>query len=413
MTYNRINKNKNYLLTQAKDQDRFMYCIHRARVSDVNIDEGTVSVNFEDVPHSTKVTIPLLGLSMPPKKNEDDLHELASSWGRYIPQTGDILLVGFGPNGKAYALGFHAVFYEGFTAKDIGRESTGGIGWGSSSAKDVKPGDWDFKSARGSTFYLGDKTRITSGPHSILLNKTTGDITSKSSLLIDSYGSSETRKGGARRKILPVDPSETTIYNLTAQVAQESTDVVRRGFPQIEMTRTSMGDVIDELTFQVMVSTLGGTTIRRLESVKDPTGLIDFYAKKVDDLGNYGVEAPTALLFQWLTPLSTWTITNNITTITSTTSFGVTAPIVNLTAPTQAVITSPNVQLGGPAAVEFLVKGTTFVSSMQAFLTAVQAAVAAVGSAPQNAAALTAIGAAATALNSALGGVLSVKVKTE
>jgi len=417
--YSRRNRNKNYLLSKQKDNDRFLQCIHRATVTDVHIDKGTVNVEFEDINYSDEVTIPLLGLSMPPKKSESDANELSSSWGRYIPQENDVLLVGFSPNGKLYSLGYHAVFYEGFTQKDTDRESTGGIGWGESSAKKMKPGDWDFKSARNSALYLGDKVKLSSGPHSILVNNSSGDITSKSSLLVGQYGSSsESRKGGARRKILPTDSAETSIYNLQFQVAQESTDVVRSGFPQLELTRTSMGDVVDELTFQVMPSLTGGTVVRRLEAVKDPFGITDLYAKKVDDLGNCGIEAPTALLFQWLTPASTWNIVNTTTTIASSTAYNITAPAVAFTAPTSFVVTSPNVQLGSPAAVDFVVKGTTFMTALSAFLAAIAAAgatnAAIIPPTPiGNGAMLVAITTAAAALASALAGTLSLKVKTE
>jgi hypothetical protein len=411
--YVRRNKNKNHLLTKMEDAEKFLSRIHRARVTDVHVDKGTVDVDFEDTPYRTEVDFPLLGLSMPPKMSESDSNGGRSSWGRYIPQEGDVLIIGFTSNATPYAIGYSAVFYEGFNAKDIAAESRGGIGWGLTSAKRMKPGDWDFKSARRSGLYLGDKARLYSGPHSILVNKSTGDITTKSDLIYDQYGSSsESRRGSARRKIIPVDPSETSIYNLTLQVAQESTDVVYSGFPKLELTRRSMGDVVDESIFQVMPSTLGGTVIRMLKSVKDPTGFIDLYAEKVDDLGNYGVEAPTALMFQWLTPASTWSITNTATTITSTANFGVTSPTITLTAATSMILDSISIQLGGAVAVEPLVKGTTFKTALSAFLTAVQSATSAVGSAPQNAAALTAIGVAAVGLKSALDGILSTKVKT-
>lgn len=414
MSYNKVNKNKNYLLAKQDQHKHFMFCVHRARVTDIYVDKGTVSVELEDVPYSAEVGIPLMGLSMPPQKNENDINELNASWGRYIPQQGDVILVGFSPNGTLYSFGYHAMFYEGFNYKDIGRESKGGIGWGEASAKQMKPGDWDWKSARGSSFYLGDKAKLSSGPHNITVNKSTGDITTKSSLVVDKYGvSSETRYGGARRKILPTDPAETSIYNLSLQVAQESTDVVRRGFPPLEMCRTSMGDVIDETKFQVMVSTLGGTTIRRLESVKDPTGFIDFYAKKVDDLGNYGVEAPSAVMFQWATPLASWDIKNNITSITSTVSFDVTSPLITLKAAIKAVIDSANVQLGGPAAVEPLVKGNQLVSVLTSFLTTVATTCSAAVDPATTMAAVKAIGVAAATLAGSLSGVLSIKVKTE
>ncbi len=413
MSYPRINRNKNAALLRRDQHKAFMFGLHRARVTDVNVDGGTIRVLLEDMPYSANIVIPLIGLSMPPQNDSSDKNELRASWGRYIPQVGDLLTVGFGANGELYSLGFHAVYYGGFDKKDEGRESKGGIGWGKSSGKRLKPGDWDFKSARGSSFYMGDKTRLTSGPHSIELNKNSGEVAVTSSLIIDRYGSSESRKGEARRRIFPIDASETSLYNSFGVVAQESIDIVKRGFPQIEMTRTSMGDVIDEDLMIPMISTLGGNFIRRLTSVKDPAGLTDFYSSKVDDIGNYGVEAPTALMFKWVTPLSTWDISNNITIINSTTSYNVTSSIINLSATAQAVIDSKNVQLGGSGAVEFLVKGTTYMGAFNAFLTAIEVATKVVGSSAQNAAALTAIGVAATSLKSSLINVLSTKVKTE
>jgi hypothetical protein len=414
MSYSRINRNRNYFHIQKEQHKQFMFSIHRARVTDVYVDKGTVNVELEDVAYSAEVDMPFLGMSMPPKKNEDDLAELSASWGRYIPQQGDILLVGFGANGICYALGYNVVYYEGFTQKDLGRTDLGGIGWGEGSAKKLKPGDWDFKSAQGSSLYLGDKVRINSGPHNITVNKSTGDITCKSSLLKDRYGtSSEGRKGEVRRKLLPTDPSETAIYNLALQVAQESTDVVKLGFPQIEMARTQMGDVIDETLFQPMASTLGGTVIRRLESVKDPTGLVDLYVKKVDNAGNYGVEAPTAVMFQWTTPAATWTIANNVTNITTTTSFDITSPLITLRAATGAVIDSINVQLGSAAAADSAVKGVTLMNLLNANFSTAAASLSAAADPASTMAAVKNLGLALTNFLLAFSNVLSLKVKVE
>ncbi len=416
MSYSRINKSHNYMQVKQDLHKQFMFSIHRARVTDVHVEKGTVSVMLDDVSYPADVDMPFVALSMPPQKSEEDHNELSASWGRYIPQVGDMLLVGFAADGICYALGYNAVYYEGFTQKDLDRTDKGGIGWGEGSAKTLKPGDWDFKSARGSSFFIGDKVRLYSGPHGITVNKSTGDITTKSSLVRDRYGTaSDRRSGEVRRRLLPIDPSETSIYNLTGQVAQESTDIVRNGFPQIEIARTQMGDVIDEALLQPMVSTLGGTVVRKLESVKDPLGITDLYAEKVDDAGNYSVDAPMAVLFQWQTPLSSWTISNNVMSITDTTSFSVDSPLVTLKAATALVLDSINVQLGGPAAADFAIKGTKLWDLLNTnfVLTGVATQCAAVTNPADATAAMIAFGKAFVAFLLAFSTALSLKVKVE
>lgn len=415
---------ENYNLYKKKQHDSFFSSIHRARVTDVHIDKGTVSVLFERMPYSREVTIPLLGFSVPP----GDKTGMTASWGRYIPQVGDMLVVGFDSNGECFALNYHAVYYNVLTMLDNDREARGGIGWGDASGKKIKPGDWDFKSSRGCSFYLGDKAQISSGPYSIILNKSTGDLTLKGQLLIDTYGeASSSRCGAVRRKLLPTDSSETYIPDPTnpTRTLQEWTNVVRAGSPVkpdgIELARYQMGEVISEVAFIPLVpatdipalALLTGTGGRHYRSSKDPSGEVSLYDELVDDLGNYGVSAPTAIAFQWVTPTATWSITNKDTLVTSSTSFLVVSPSIILQAATSAIVDAPLVSLGGPAAVEPLVKGTQFISSMTTFLSVISGAATGVVTLPQAIAALTAISTAANVLLGQLSGLVSTAVFTE
>lgn len=408
----------------AMNQSFFSH-IHRARVIDTYVANGTVNAMIEGTDVVLTVYAPLLALSLPPKQSDTDTSNGGkAAWAKYIPQVGDLLLIGFDTNGEPYSLGYHAVYYKGFDTKDYAAESSGGIGWGEASGIRLEPGDFDFYSKRNSRMMLTDKATFASGPHVLTLNQSKGDATLTSTLSIVQYGeASEHRQGGVRRFLLPTDSEETDIYGIFGSIAQESTDVVKRGMvgtPGIEMCRTSLGEVIDELTFLPMVpvvtypdlNTMTGTGTRIFRSVKDPSGATELYSELVDDLGNYGVSAMSALGFQWFTPAATWTTLNAITDWTTSGMYTLTVGgDLSMTA-ANASITAAQVALGADSASEFLVKGTTFVTALNVFLTAVTAAVAVVGTAPQNAAALTAIGTAAGILQGSLSTALSTVTKT-
>jgi len=361
----------------------FFSSIHRARVTDVHVERGTVDVVFDGTPYSREVLMPLMGLSYPPVATSSGTSETAeseatdedeasararavsTSWGRYIPQRGDMLLVGFDSNGAVYSLGYHAVFYEGFKYQESLMADTGGIGWGEDSGKKLQPGDWDFKSSRGSALYLGDKAKVSSGPHSLLLDKNSGDATLTSGLVQDVYGESGLRrKGDARRYVLPTDAAEAYIFSLipgnVTKTAQESLDVVSYTTllgTATELSRIHHGEVIDDLTKTPMVPALNaslaplalltGSGVRMLHSVKDSTGLVDYYISAIDNLGNYGVSATLATGFVWSTPLATWQITNLNTTHTSTGTYSLTSPSVSITGATSLALAGASISAVG------------------------------------------------------------------
>jgi len=402
------------IFSQLANMNRaFFSSIHRARVTDVHVAKGTVNAIIENTDLNITVLSPLVGLSLPPKATVDTDNGALAAWGRYIPQEGDMLLIGFDTNGEPYALGYHAVSYAAFDTKDEEAEDRGGIGWGTISGVRLEPGDWDFLSRRSSRLMLTDKVWLSSGPQTFVLDQSGGAATLTTTLSVLQYGeASEDRKGSVRRFLLPTDTEETEIYGIFGSVAQESTDIVKRGSLTggIEMARTSMGEVIDESTFLPMVptttypalNTLTGTGTRLFRAVKDPTGETELFTELVDDLGNYGLLATTAVGLQWNTPLATWTISNLATDWTSSTTFDITALTSTLTA--------TQIALGGSTAADYLIKGTTFMTAFTAFLTAVGLLTS--GTPVQNAAALTGIIEGAKTLNTALANALSTVTKT-
>lgn len=373
-----ISANSNANLRREAADRTFFSHIHKTRVTDVHVDKGTVDVDFEKYPYRREVTFPLLGLSSPPKPDPDVDTSKSSSWGRYIPQVGDMLLVGFSSSGEAFALGYYAIYYAGFDQKDEARKEKGGIGWGSASDRKLKPGDWDFKSSRGGVLYLGDRARIGSGSSTIELSKSDNSITTTTNLNRSRYGmASETRQGDVKRVVLPTDTSESYVASGLNPLlnAQESLDVVRVGsinpaflLTGQELVRQSIGEVIDDDSPAPMLMTSAlGSYVRSYIGVKDASGTLRVYESKVDMLGNYEVSATTATQFQWTTPLAAWDITNLSTSITCVASFDVTATeSVSFTAGTSFDVTAPEVSFDagavnlGVGASDYLIKGTTF-----------------------------------------------------
>jgi len=374
---------------QAEAEKQFFSSIHRARVHDMNIPKGTISVIVEGTRIPRNVLMPLMGLSVDPSDTEGT----QASWGRYIPQRGDMVLVGYDSNGEIYSLGYHATYYKGLDTLDAAREDRGGIGWGEASGMNIKPGDWHYKSARGCQLYLGDKAFLKAGPQSLVFDKKVGDTTLKTLLFLESYGErSECRMGSVKRMVLPTDPEETPIPSAVdpTHTAQEWNNVMKRGSLAnplgLEMARTSQGEVIDELTFLPMVVATAypglaqmppaGFT-RRLDSVSDDaTGAINMYAKVVDNLGNVGVNATTATMFQWFTPLAEWNVMSLKWSVvamesigfTAGTTFDVIAPAGTNITSASTTVTSADIKLGGAGAVSFALKGTEFTSALTSYL---------------------------------------------
>jgi len=435
-----VKSSANSFNERQEKEDDFFNRVHRAVVTDVFVNEGTANVLFERLPYNRKVTWPLLGLSVPSSRDTDDTSATRSSWGRYVPQKGDILIIAFGNDGVAYAIGYHDIAYGKMDQLDEENESRGGIGWGESSGRPtLKPGDWDFKSARNSKLYLGGLAKLASGPHAIVLDKPNGNITIATTLAHGRYGeASETRQGGARRRVLPTDTSETEIYSARGGVAQEINNSVKfgTGVPGgTEIARESIGDVIDEDLSTTMQGE-AGQYVRKLIQLKDLAGLMDvytekidtggnviaeaplatslsldaplaawsvaarsvslgageFYSHEIDDTGNSEIEAPTATGFSWDTPMATWEVSNLSTQVESMTSWEVSAATISLDATgplslsagttldlesvgslsissdIKATLDAVSVKLG-ELATEPVIKGTTFLSSLQVMLT--------------------------------------------
>lgn len=391
MGSNSINTRGTSFDRRHRDHEKLFSAIHRARVTDVYVDKGTMAVLLESVAYSAEITIPLLGLSAPTispssptstdaEKEEGKANFKASSWGRYIPQVGDLILVGFGANGELYALGYSAIYYRGFDFADVELESRGGIGWGETSGRQMKPGDWDFRSSRAAALYLGERAALSAGPYSVDVNAPTDDITITAPLLIGSISNSRLLFGMVKRVVLPTDSAPTAIPSPRAgTTAQEATLKVKWNGGPIEgqeLASWSIGDVIDDdgtTAFLRLSSATVPQPVRRYFNSVDNTGYVTAYTEMVDSGGNYEVSAPTATDFQWSTVLANWDISNLSTTLSSVAGIDLSCnTIFNITGEAGVVIdSSAIIQLGGSSAADPFVKGLTWQSLMDALLTAV------------------------------------------
>lgn len=365
--------------SRDKHSELYFNRVHRVKVTEVIVDKGLIKVGS---PVDEYVAIPLLGLSTPPSsENPQEANFNASSWGRYIPQVGDVVIVAYGTNGRPYTLGYSTTYYEGFEVGDLLNEETGGIGWGTVSEKGLKPGDWDFRSSRGCQFYMGDRTTWNSGTCSISMIQSDQEMTLNSSLINQKAGQSIIRYGNARRLVLPTDFEESYIYaplERTATVAQEFSIDMRwnNGLPEgASLAYFGMGDVIDDLTKTSRISS-NVFPVRMYFSATDQTGLIESYVESVDSLGNYDVTTNTAISFKWLSPLAAWDITNLSTSVTCTESFNVAAGLqismdalaeLSLTGSISATLDSSVIVKLGANAVSPVLRGTDVVNAITVF----------------------------------------------
>ena len=390
------------------DNGVFFSSIHRATVKDVNTTSGSIKVHLEGIRYEAEIPIPVLGLSIKPT-TDNRVDPNTASWGRYIPQIGDTVLVGFGPNGDLYPISNTYSNYTFFASadQDMKNQNKGGIGWSQVSRADVQSGDWDFKSSRNSSFYLGDRARMASGASSFTAHATEIKATVASPLVELSSGYSTLRVGTARRQNLPTDGSESFVVGATGPLPPQEFDLNMRPLiptvppaPLPSLARLSVGEVIDSSTKHLMISPLApAALVRYYMSVFDSTYFLPAYEIVVDTLGNKKEEALTGTFMTWNTPLATWDITN-----------------------LETKITSASIKLGGDSAVFSLVLGETLKNSLQLFCTMISGAftTATANPNPSDVAATSAsfkayaglLEAAAKLLNTSLDSVLSMVSKT-
>jgi hypothetical protein len=422
MGHNIVLPKSNSFSVRKENFNRFMSTIHRAIVEDVYLDTGKVAVSFEGTCESDIVLMPLFGYSVPRTIDGEGNSVLDyghSSWGRYIPQVGDCIIVASDEKGEFHSLGYSTPSYTVLQTADKDLVDTGGLGFSEDSGKKITPGDWDFRSANNSYLYLGKKAVFGSGPHSIVASVANGPdnrLTLTSPELVMEFGMSVARFGAVSRVVIPGD-SESYIPAPQERVlttAQEISFLVNwnGGLPTGNpLCSFSMGDVIDDAlpVPAIKVSTYQ-QPLRRYFNAKDRTGLIDAYDEAIDCLGNYSVTANTATNFDWLTPASTWSVTNLVSSVTSSTSFTVTSPTIGLS--------GTSITLGA-IGTDFAVKGTTFKTALDTFNSAALSAcsgaagVTTPAQIAQIGTAFTGLVAAFTTFMSGIGSMLSTTVKLD
>lgn len=396
--HNRILPKAGSVSRRKQQHADMMNSIHKATVTDVYLDNGTCQVIFEKLPLSLRVNFPLLGLSVP--LGGDGYSDWkSSSWGRYIPHVGDVLLIAFEYNNSAFALGYYSVDYREMKLRDADsvKNGEGGISWGDASHKELKSGDWDFKSSNGSYLTLSDRARIGSNNCSVTMDSNNASVSISTNTLVLEPGNVRVLSGTVKRKLLPIDFEESIVPSGRGDTnSQEHT--VSVNWPNSPATESplafhSIGDVTEEKAGVNMlkVSSLGNP-VRKHEYFTDRSGTIKVHEETIDSFGNYLMESNLAIKREYKSPLSDWSVLNKSFDITSSQGFDLTSPDIKLTG---------NVTLGGPAALPLLKVPPDFSAQWSIYFTGASAALMALNAIAPNPA-FTAASTAATMLVSAL-----------
>lgn len=386
MGHNRVVAGSNFHSQRARQTRSLFSTIHEAQIKEVHLDAGTVSLVFVDIGLAAEAEIPMVAMSAPPAQNGEDSVSAFSraAWGRYVPQVGDVVRVGFSSNGKVFILSYSSMVFPLFDVADKAKESRGGIGWGEASGKELKPGDWEFKSSRGSFFDLTNKVKMSSGGLSLTLDKPANEIVQSASLSRSIAGNSYCNLGEVRRFVLPTDQEKSNIFSTRPTVGIIPFDVAKEfnvsvrwagNIPSAngtELASMSIGDVVDDsLPVPILMMSSGGGNVRFYRNVQNMTGFVSALSEKIDDLGNYEVSSLLGTMFTWTTPLAMWDITNLSTAFVSSTSFDVTSPTINFTG---------MVNLGSSSPVDAVLKGTSFVNGLTNLLTDLNVTLVTIGS---------------------------------
>jgi hypothetical protein len=180
--------------SQYRPVNQFLGRVQRATIQSVNTSDGTCTIAYEATPSdNTGVNIPMFFFSLGP-----DGQRNTSAWHRYMPFVGDIVLVGFDPNGQPRILGYDLVSYSYITQLN---STLPGFGFNA-----LQSGEWDMMST-GGAYLKGDNNGVLTlvgGIQLIRLDKQRAEIDLQTGLEKLTTGSSTFRRGTVRRSPIPL-----------------------------------------------------------------------------------------------------------------------------------------------------------------------------------------------------------------
>jgi len=295
--------------TQVERQ--FNNRIYLGKIRSVDEDNGVVSVDVFGVGQHNQILIPLHAIS---------IHKTRSSWIRYMPQSGDYVKVGFGPDNHpeilTYALygddptdgrtdgnpGSYAPRVSGY--KQIRRlkersdagEKPGGVPLGLRDFIPLRQGEWDLRSSGGAYIHGSQFGVVTlsAGQNVIKVDKPNEEVSAETQLFkLDAGNETFIRLGDIKRKLTPADTGETTVsasisgivstreYHLKVSQVVDPTGVT----PPLTVYEEKMGDIRDDDGVPTI-------PIPLLVSKAAYTAGVQMYGFSVDNLGAVTLSAP-------------------------------------------------------------------------------------------------------------------------
>lgn len=181
-----------------RNVDAFLNRIQRAMIVDIDRSKGTCTVEFDSTPgERSGVNLPFyVHASVPGKRSK-------TAWSRFMPQVGDMVLVGFDSNSIVRIVGYDMLSYE--TITNIQNEE-GKFGW-----NDLKSGEFDVKSS-GGAYIRGEATGLlylAGGMTSIQLDKKNQEIRKTAPTIKETSNMCSFRRGIVKRSPAPFMPEAT------------------------------------------------------------------------------------------------------------------------------------------------------------------------------------------------------------
>jgi hypothetical protein len=225
------------------------------------------------------VKIPLMQFS---------LNRTKSSWGRFMPQIGDLVTAVQDLDGDLHILNWECLNYRQIADADAEEQFI---------FRELKEGEFEWRSSGAATIFgseLGE-LRLTGGPVSVTLSKDQLEAVYDAPLHRAIAGGCESRFGEVRRKLLPTDVEESSILGGT--LAESQTVVARStGLVDTRLADVTLGDVAAD--FAPYTPALGpvGLPLRAQARLYDDLGATELFSFAVDNTGNVAwTQAATAV----------------------------------------------------------------------------------------------------------------------
>lgn len=191
------------------------------QIQDINVRDGTIDVAINTTGQRFRMVIPITGLSV---------NGFQSSWIRYMPQRGDFVKIGFGPDNRPQCLGMAAWGND----NNVGGAGTGRTAYhqggyariarlaaeqqaGMDEFTELAEGEWDFRSS-GGAYVKGSNTGtllLMGGTAKIEVNKTVNEVRVRAPMYDYSDGGVQLRLGDVKRRLTLVDLNDSVVVDST------------------------------------------------------------------------------------------------------------------------------------------------------------------------------------------------------